>query len=43
MKRIPYVIGNVSVTPADVLNQLIAEQGGRQLEIASASIRHPPR
>ena len=36
VKRIPYVIDNISVTLAGVLNQLIAEQGGRQLDIATA-------
>jgi len=36
LKRIPYVIDNISVTLAGVLNQLISEQGGRQLDIATA-------
>lgn len=36
LNRIPYVIDNISVTLADVLNLLLAEQGGRQLDIATA-------
>ncbi len=36
MMRIPYVIDNVEHRLADVLNDLLAEQPGRELDIATA-------
>jgi hypothetical protein len=36
MMRIPYVIDNVEHRLADVLNGLLAEQPGRELDIATA-------
>jgi hypothetical protein len=36
MMRIPYVIDNVDHRLADVLNHLLMEQAGREMDIATA-------
>jgi hypothetical protein len=38
MMRIPYVIDNVEHRLGDILNELLREQPGRELEVATAYI-----
>jgi hypothetical protein len=39
--RIPYVIDNIEICLADVLNDLLQREQGQQVDIATALFQHP--